>query len=67
MNRAFFLIFAPPLLVALLYLNFGWGLQVSLWSGAGVLAAAGLIFLWRRGSSRPSSGGQRSEDQKPGA
>ena len=49
MNRAFLLIFAPALLVALAYLGIGWNLRVSLSLGVALLAVAGGALLWRRG------------------
>lgn len=48
MNRAFLIVIAPGVLVALLYLGFGWDFQVSLWLGLAVLGAAGAAYAWRR-------------------
>ena len=48
MNRAFLLVFAPALLVALAYLGIGWNLRVSLALGVALLAVAGGALLWRR-------------------
>ena len=48
MNRAFLIILAPALLVALLYLGFGWDLRISLPLGLVLLVAAAGVLLWRR-------------------
>ena len=55
MNRGFLIILAPGLLVALLYLGFGWDLRVS-WPAALVvlvLAGGALLVRRRRVSARP--------------
>lgn len=48
MNRAFLMIVAPALLVALVYLGFGWGLRVAWPVGVVLLAVGGVALLWRR-------------------
>lgn len=52
MNRAFLIVIAPGVLVALLYLGFGWDFHVSLWLGLAVLGVALGAFLWSRKRKR---------------
>jgi len=48
MNRAFLIILAPALLVAMTFLAMGWGYRVSVRAGVIVLAVAAAAHLLRR-------------------
>jgi len=55
MNRGFLVVLAPGLLVALLYLGFGWKLHISLTLGVVLLAVGGAALLWERRRHRQAS------------
>jgi len=64
MNRAFLIILAPALLVALVYLAAGWGWRVSLPVGIGALALGGVLLFFARRARHASGARSGAGNQK---
>lgn len=61
MNRAFLIILAPAVLVAMIAMAIGRGLRVSALAGMVLLGVAALVGAWRRGRKAAPGRGRNTE------